>query len=163
MRIQVHDQRDKARTMLILFAILAYLAATSAIAYRAFARDKQLAEANRGIPRDRAHRADRVSRTPETELLFYAIIGGWPGAKYAQQKLRHKSHKQPFGKQLNDVGMLQGAVLGTFAVVGAVLLLGGTPAPSPRVAAEASGPVWQPAPAPPHVSLRPPAARPATL
>lgn len=135
--------------MFIFLAIVIYLAATSAIAYRAFARDKQFA-------------IDNVYRTPEANLLFYAIIGGWPGAKYAQHRLRHKSSKQPFGKQLNDIGMLQGAVLGTFAIIGAVLLLG-APDPSVRVAAEAFVPAQQPVPAPPHVSLRPPAARPATL
>lgn len=148
--------------MYILLGILAYLATTSVIAYRAFARDKQLAEANRGIPRDKAHAAERVSRIPEAKLLFFAIIGGWPGAKYAQRKLRHKSYKQPFGKQLNDIGLLHGAVLVTFAVVIAALLLG-APAPDAPVTAKAAAPEQQHAPAPPHLSLRPPAARPATL
>mgnify|MGYP003681645592 CR=1 FL=1 len=147
--------------MYILLGILAYLAATSVIAYRAFARDKQLAEANRGIPRDKSYAAQRVSRIPEAKLLF-AIIGGWPGAKYAQRTLRHKSYKQPFVKQLNDIGLLHGAVLGTSAVVIAVLLLG-APAPDAPVTAKAAAPEQQHAPAPPHLSLRPPAARPATL
>tara|TARA_R110002049_G_scaffold29859_13_gene101677 strand:+ start:716 stop:1165 length:450 start_codon:yes stop_codon:yes gene_type:complete len=149
--------------MYILLGILAYLAATSVIAYRAFARDKQLAEANRGIPRDKSHAAQRVSRIPEAKLLFFAIIGGWPGAKYAQRKLRHKSYKQPFGKQLNDIGLLHGAVVGTVAVVIAVLLLGAPPAPDAPGTAKAAAPAQQHAPAPPHLSLRPPAARPATL
>ena len=148
--------------MYILLGILAYLAATSVIAYRAFARDKQLAEANRGLPRDKSHAAQRVSRIPEAKLLFFAIIGGWPGAKYAQRTLRHKSYKQPFVKQLNDIGLLHGAVLGTSAVVIAVLLLG-APAPDAPVTAKAAAPEQQHAAAPPHLSLRPPAARPATL
>ena len=35
-------------------------------------------------------------RTPESTLHFLSLIGGWPGALVAQQKLRHKSKKQPF-------------------------------------------------------------------
>ncbi len=35
-------------------------------------------------------------RTSENTLHFLSIIGGWPGALMAQQKLRHKSRKQPF-------------------------------------------------------------------
>ena len=35
-------------------------------------------------------------RTPESTLHFLSLAGGWPGALIAQQKLRHKSHKQPF-------------------------------------------------------------------
>lgn len=35
-------------------------------------------------------------RTPESTLHFLSLAGGWPGALIAQQKLRHKSKKQPF-------------------------------------------------------------------
>ena len=35
-------------------------------------------------------------RTSEIFLHFLSLIGGWPGAMIAQQKLRHKSQKQPF-------------------------------------------------------------------
>ncbi len=35
-------------------------------------------------------------RTQESTLHIFALIGGWPGALLAQQKLRHKSKKQPF-------------------------------------------------------------------
>ena len=35
-------------------------------------------------------------RTPESTLHFLSLSGGWPGALIAQQKLRHKSKKQPF-------------------------------------------------------------------
>lgn len=35
-------------------------------------------------------------RTSENALHFLALIGGWPGALIAQQKLRHKTKKQPF-------------------------------------------------------------------
>ncbi|GAB6070763.1 cold shock and DUF1294 domain-containing protein [Thiomicrorhabdus hydrogeniphila] len=35
-------------------------------------------------------------RTSENTLHILSLIGGWPGALMAQQKLRHKTQKQPF-------------------------------------------------------------------
>ncbi|SET59123.1 DUF1294 domain-containing protein [Thalassotalea agarivorans] len=35
-------------------------------------------------------------RTPEANLHFVALIGGWPGAAIAQQILRHKTSKESF-------------------------------------------------------------------
>jgi len=35
-------------------------------------------------------------RIPENTLHLFSLFGGWPGALIAQQKLRHKSKKQPF-------------------------------------------------------------------
>ncbi len=35
-------------------------------------------------------------RTPESFLHFLSLLGGWPGAMVAQQKLRHKNKKQSF-------------------------------------------------------------------
>jgi uncharacterized membrane protein YsdA (DUF1294 family)/cold shock CspA family protein len=35
-------------------------------------------------------------RTPEASLHNIALIGGWPGALFAQQQLRHKSKKESF-------------------------------------------------------------------
>lgn len=35
-------------------------------------------------------------RTPENHLHWLSLIGGWPGAWYAQQKLSHKSSKVSF-------------------------------------------------------------------
>ncbi|MBE0364460.1 hypothetical protein PULV_a2801 [Pseudoalteromonas ulvae UL12] len=35
-------------------------------------------------------------RTPESTLHLFALCGGWPGAIWAQQLLRHKSTKRPF-------------------------------------------------------------------
>ena len=35
-------------------------------------------------------------RTPESTLHLLSLVGGWPGALIAQQKLRHKSKKQSF-------------------------------------------------------------------
>ncbi len=35
-------------------------------------------------------------RTSESTLHLLALVGGWPGALIAQNRLRHKSRKQPF-------------------------------------------------------------------
>ena len=35
-------------------------------------------------------------RTAESTLHMLALIGGWPGAAIAQQRLRHKSQKRAF-------------------------------------------------------------------
>lgn len=35
-------------------------------------------------------------RTPESTLHMLSLVGGWPGALVAQQRLRHKSKKQSF-------------------------------------------------------------------
>ncbi|MCO4823661.1 MAG: DUF1294 domain-containing protein [Amylibacter sp.] len=46
-------------------------------------------------------------RIPENTLLGIAILGGSIGAKIAQQKFRHKTHKQPFANILNGIIALQ--------------------------------------------------------
>ena len=65
-----------------------YALLINALAYAAFAIDKS-----------RAICAER--RIPERSLLILAALGGWPGAKIAQHRLRHKTRKQPFGILLN--------------------------------------------------------------
>ncbi|MCI5144250.1 MAG: DUF1294 domain-containing protein [Candidatus Electrothrix sp. AR3] len=45
---------------------------------------------------DKAAAKKGSRRTPENRLHLLALLGGWPGALIAQQKLRHKSKKQPF-------------------------------------------------------------------
>lgn len=35
-------------------------------------------------------------RTPENSLHLWSLLGGWPGARIAQQVLRHKSRKEAF-------------------------------------------------------------------
>ncbi|HIE5388410.1 TPA: DUF1294 domain-containing protein [Enterobacter cancerogenus] len=35
-------------------------------------------------------------RVPESTLLAYGFVGGWPGAIVGQQLFRHKTQKQPF-------------------------------------------------------------------
>ncbi|MBT1063317.1 DUF1294 domain-containing protein [Bowmanella sp. Y26] len=62
--------------------LLLYLGA-SLIAFVMYALDKSAAQHNRW-------------RTPESSLHMCALLGGWPGAFYAQNKLRHKSSKASF-------------------------------------------------------------------
>lgn len=35
-------------------------------------------------------------RVPESTLLVFGLLGGWPGAIAGQQLFRHKTQKQPF-------------------------------------------------------------------
>lgn len=55
----------------------------SIITYLMYAKDKSAAENNRW-------------RTPESTLHLYSLLGGWPGAIVAQQRLRHKTIKKSF-------------------------------------------------------------------
>lgn len=65
-----------------LFLVPLYLVA-SLFTYLMFAWDKQAALSGNW-------------RTSENTLHFLSLIGGWPGALWAQYLLRHKSRKQPF-------------------------------------------------------------------
>ena len=55
----------------------------SIIAFIAYALDKSAAQNNRW-------------RTKENTLHLFSLLGGWPGAYFAQTKLRHKSSKNAF-------------------------------------------------------------------
>lgn len=55
----------------------------SVVAFYLYKKDKSAAERNEW-------------RTPEISLHFISLIGGWPGALIAQNKLRHKSKKLSF-------------------------------------------------------------------
>lgn len=76
-------------------ALALYLLAINAAAFAAFAFDKRCAE------RD-------LRRVPEKTLLTFAVIGGAFGAIYAQQKLRHKTRKEPFRTHLNLIAVANG-------------------------------------------------------
>jgi len=65
-----------------LFIAAVYVAA-SLITYLVYAQDKSAARRN-------------ARRTPENTLHLLAVAGGWPGALFAQQFLRHKSIKSEF-------------------------------------------------------------------
>ncbi|WP_182870770.1 DUF1294 domain-containing protein [Rhodopirellula sp. JC639] len=50
-------------------------------------------------------------RTQESTLHLLSMIGGWPGAVIAQEKLRHKTRKQSFRIVFGLTVLLNGALL----------------------------------------------------
>ena len=62
--------------------LIAYLVG-SCVAYLAYAFDKAAALKGRW-------------RTPESTLQLLSLVGGWPGAMFAQRTFRHKTQKQSF-------------------------------------------------------------------
>lgn len=65
------------------WAVPGILGALSLIAFLAYWNDKRAAQSGRW-------------RTPEAHLHLIALLGGWPGAAWAQHRLRHKSKKPAF-------------------------------------------------------------------
>lgn len=63
--------------------LAAVLACLNLATYVAYARDKSAARQGR-------------RRTPENTLLLLGLLGGWPAAWLAQQRLRHKTAKTSF-------------------------------------------------------------------
>lgn len=73
---------------LTLFGLLSgltllFISLMNAASYWFYSQDKEAATLG--------HR-----RVPENTLHLLAVLGGWPAAWLAQQKLRHKTQKQPF-------------------------------------------------------------------
>lgn len=66
--------------MFILFVSI-----INVMTYWFYAQDKEAAQSNQ-------------RRVPENTLHILAFLGGWPAAWLAQQRLRHKTQKQPFKK-----------------------------------------------------------------
>ncbi|QIO07762.1 DUF1294 domain-containing protein [Acinetobacter lanii] len=65
--------------------LLLVISIINAITYWMYAQDKEAAQlGNR--------------RVPENTLHLLSFLGGWPAAWLAQQRLRHKTQKQPFRK-----------------------------------------------------------------
>ena len=64
-------------------ALGGYLLAVNVLTYLAFRSDKRRSEV-------------RAWRTPEKTLLTLALVGGWPAAKLAQRRLRHKTRKTSY-------------------------------------------------------------------
>lgn len=63
--------------------VLLFISIINAMTYWFYAQDKEAAQlGNR--------------RVPENTLHLLSFLGGWPAAWLAQQKLRHKTQKQPF-------------------------------------------------------------------
>lgn len=65
--------------------IMLLISIINLITYWMYTQDKQAAQQN--------HR-----RIPENTLHILSVLGGWPAAHLAQQRLRHKTQKQPFRK-----------------------------------------------------------------
>jgi uncharacterized membrane protein YsdA (DUF1294 family) len=63
--------------------VLALYLGASAVAFGAYALDKAAARDGRW-------------RTAEGTLHLFGIVGGWPGALFAQRVFRHKSRKASF-------------------------------------------------------------------
>ena len=63
--------------------LLLYSLLINASCYWQYAQDKSAAQQN-------------LRRVPEQTLHLFSLLGGWPAAWSAQQKLRHKTQKQPF-------------------------------------------------------------------
>ncbi|MHA6326256.1 DUF1294 domain-containing protein [Roseivivax sp. CAU 1753] len=91
------------------FLALGYLAAVNLLSWLLFFVDKR-----------RSVRGDW--RIPEKTLISVAVLGGWPAAKLAQRRLRHKTRKQPFGWVLNTVPViwlgLAGLIAGVYLATG---------------------------------------------
>lgn len=86
--------------ILVLVAAAIWFAITSLAAWVRFRQDKRLAMSG-------------LQRIPEANLLRLAMIGGWPGAKLAQRRFRHKTRKEPFRSQLNLCALPALAILVT--------------------------------------------------
>ncbi|MDN3646615.1 DUF1294 domain-containing protein [Pontixanthobacter aestiaquae] len=83
--------------------IVTYLIVINLVAFAAFGIDKARAE-------------DGARRISERDLLFFAVIGGVPGAFAGRALFRHKTRKQPFSSQLYFVASAQ-LVLAVFCAV----------------------------------------------
>lgn len=65
--------------------VLLFISIINVMTYWFYAQDKEAAQAGN-------------RRVPENTLHILSFLGGWPTAWFAQQKLRHKTQKQPFRK-----------------------------------------------------------------
>ena len=77
---------------LLLFLLI------NAVTVAAFALDKRRSLA-------------RAWRIPESRLLWFAALGGSPGAFWARRRFRHKTRKQPFVGRLQIIAMVQVGVV----------------------------------------------------
>jgi len=77
---------------------VAYLV-VSLVTFIAYSLDKKAAEVGQW-------------RTPEKRLLFWGLVGGWPGAILAQEIFRHKSSKREFQTAFWFTVIVNAAALG---------------------------------------------------
>lgn len=61
---------------------------------------------------DKSSAQKSQQRVPEATLHYLALAGGWPGALFAQQWLRHKSQKRTFRRIFWLTVAMNGAALG---------------------------------------------------
>lgn len=87
----------------ILSSLILYLAGINLVTFAMFAWDKYTA-------------INGQWRIPEKTLLMLALVGGTPGAIAAQQRLRHKTRKQPFRAQLILIAGLHVLLLAVLAI-----------------------------------------------
>jgi uncharacterized membrane protein YsdA (DUF1294 family) len=76
--------------MKLIFFYIFYIFLISFITYQLYAVDKHNAQKNG------PSKVLKYPRIAEINLHIMSIIGGWPGALYAQQTLRHKTIKNSF-------------------------------------------------------------------
>ena len=67
-----------------------------------------------GIDKVRAENGWR--RTPEADLLLFALLGGTAGAYAGRHLFRHKTRKQPFSDRLHTIAIVQCACAAGLAV-----------------------------------------------
>ena len=65
---------------------------------------------------DKRAAINRESRISEKTLLMFCLIGGTPGAFFAQQRFRHKTQKEPFRTLMILIALVQVLLLGLFLV-----------------------------------------------
>jgi len=85
---------NAAVLFLIIVCILALMAKITFLAFPLYLLASMLTFVVYG--KDKSAAKKGTWRTPESTLHFLALACGWPGALIAQEKLRHKSKKQPF-------------------------------------------------------------------
>ncbi len=86
-----------------LSSLIIYMAGINLVTFAMFAWDKHSA-------------INGQRRISESTLLMLAFFGGTPGAIAAQQRLRHKTRKQPFRSQLILIAGLHVLLLAALAI-----------------------------------------------
>ena len=77
---------------------IAYIVVINAFAFGAYAWDKSLAQRGK-------------HRVSETNLLLFALLGGWIGALSACYSLRHKVRKSSFMVPLWSITIIESGIL----------------------------------------------------
>jgi uncharacterized membrane protein YsdA (DUF1294 family) len=89
--------------LLPIFAAFVLVLVVNMITIAAFAIDKRRSSAD-------------AWRIPESRLLWFAALGGSPGAFWARHRFRHKTRKQPFVGHLQLIAMVQVGVIAGLAI-----------------------------------------------